>query len=735
MHIKQIIIQGFKSYKDQTIIEPFSPTHNVIVGRNGSGKSNFFAAIRFVLSDAYTNMGREERQALLHEGTGPATMSAYVEIVFDNNDNRFPTGKDEVVLRRSIGLKKDEYSLDKKTATKADVMNLLESAGFSRSNPYYIVPQGRITSLTNAKDNERLQLLKEVAGTRVYEQRRQESLKIMEETDSKRHKIEELLAYIEERLAELEEEKEELRNYQELDRERRSLEYTIYHREQTEASDRLEELEESRRREVDGSNQRRQEFINRERVINEMEDQMRDLEQRMGLLAMEKEQLLEDREEQVKARAQIELIIKDLEESQAQSGMGRVSGRDRDECEERGRKRVIGGLGRWLHEDFKRYLAELETIEADIAAKEKELEQVVPQYETELAQESELNEQLADSEQQRQSLYAKQGRNAQFRTRQQRDDWLNKEIGEIKKTVDAQSKQVKELEKEKTTLSARLGQIAEELQATREQLGNRKSSLDEMEGESNQLKEKKEELMDKRKEYWREDAKLDSTVKSCREEMQKAERVLTSTMDKNTSSGLSAINRIAQRLKLTGVYGPLYDLFDVEDRYRTCVEITAGQSLFHVVVDSDDTATRLLEVMNKEKVGRVTFVPLNRLRSREVQYPNANDAVPMIKKLNFDPMFSKAFDQVFNKTIICPNLDVASTYARSHNLNSITLEGTDRRWLMRDRVDRKGALTGGFHDVRLSRLEAIKAVKTWKKKYETQEKRAAEIRKEMIHIL
>ncbi|RUP44859.1 hypothetical protein BC936DRAFT_148933, partial [Jimgerdemannia flammicorona] len=441
MHIKQIIIQGFKSYKDQTIIEPFSPTHNVIVGRNGSGKSNFFAAIRFVLSDAYTNMGREERQALLHEGTGPATMSAYVEIVFDNNDNRFPTGKDEVVLRRSIGLKKDEYSLDKKTATKADVMNLLESAGFSRSNPYYIVPQGRITSLTNAKDNERLQLLKEVAGTRVYEQRRQESLKIMEETDSKRHKIEELLAYIEERLAELEEEKEELRNYQELDRERRSLEYTIYHREQTEASDRLEELEESRRREVDGSNQRRQEFINRERVINEMEDQMRDLEQRMGLLAMEKEQLLEDREEQVKARAQIELIIKDLEESQAQSGMGRVSGRDRDECEERGRKRVIGGLGRWLHEDFKRYLAELETIEADIAAKEKELEQVVPQYETELAQESELNEQLADSEQQRQSLYAKQGRNAQFRTRQQRDDWLNKEIGEIKKTVDAQSKQ------------------------------------------------------------------------------------------------------------------------------------------------------------------------------------------------------------------------------------------------------------------------------------------------------
>jgi len=84
MYIKQIIIQGFKryardapvlmtlsylhvsSYKEQTVIEPFSPKQNVIVGRNGSGKSNFFAAIRFVLSDAYTQMGREERNALLH---------------------------------------------------------------------------------------------------------------------------------------------------------------------------------------------------------------------------------------------------------------------------------------------------------------------------------------------------------------------------------------------------------------------------------------------------------------------------------------------------------------------------------------------------------------------------------------------------------------------------------------------------------------------------------------------
>lgn len=122
-------------------------------------------AIRFVLSDQYTQMGREERQRLLHEGTSTSTtLAAYVEIVFDSTllpsfplpiecrgadsldtDGRFPTSTAEVRLRRTIGLKKDEYSLDKKSVTKAEVNNLLESAGFSKSNPYYIVPQGRVS--------------------------------------------------------------------------------------------------------------------------------------------------------------------------------------------------------------------------------------------------------------------------------------------------------------------------------------------------------------------------------------------------------------------------------------------------------------------------------------------------------------------------------------------------------------------------------------------------------------
>ena len=186
------------------------------------------------------------------------------------SDGRFPYDGDEVVIRRAIGLKKDEFYVGKKHVTKQEINSLLESAGFSRSNPYYIVQQGRINALTMMKDSvrrcellqtlllvrtmsclanvdspsapppsisaqERLELLKEVAGTNVYDDKRAASLRQMAEAEAQRAQTVDVLAYINERLAELESEKDELDEYQALDRKRRCLEFTIYDREYTEA--------------------------------------------------------------------------------------------------------------------------------------------------------------------------------------------------------------------------------------------------------------------------------------------------------------------------------------------------------------------------------------------------------------------------------------------------------------------------------------------------------------------
>jgi structural maintenance of chromosome 3 (chondroitin sulfate proteoglycan 6) len=155
---------------------------------------------------------------------------------------RLSVDTEEVIIRRTVGQKKDEFFLNRRRIQKNEIISLLESAGFSKSNPYYIVQQGKVSTLCVMKDSDRLGLLKEIAGTVVYEERKAESLKILLETTNKQSHIEEVLVFIDERLGdnsasftahysfvgELEREKEELVVYDQLDRQRRALRYTLY---------------------------------------------------------------------------------------------------------------------------------------------------------------------------------------------------------------------------------------------------------------------------------------------------------------------------------------------------------------------------------------------------------------------------------------------------------------------------------------------------------------------------
>ncbi|KAI4870844.1 RecF/RecN/SMC protein [Hypoxylon rubiginosum] len=694
MYIKQIIIQGFKSYKDQTVMEPFSPGTNVIVGRNGSGKSNFFAAIRFVLSDAYTQMSREERQALLHEGSGSAVMSAYVEVIFDNSDDRFPTGNKEVILRRTIGLKKDEYSVDKKVSTKADVSNLLEAAGFSRSNPYYIVPQGRVTALTNMKESERLNLLKEVAGTQVYESRRTESLKIMTETNNKREKIDELLDYIKERLSELEEEKEELRGYQDKDRERRCLEYAYYHKDQVATQEALEELEESRQGGIEDTDENREAYNSGVKIIATLDAEIHKLQQQMELLRIDRRQLDEDRRESAKAIANAELAVKNLSESMSAQEQAK-----------------------------QQHDTELDEVKTAIAQKQAELAKLAPDFDNARQKEIDTKQALDSAEAGRQRLFTKQTRGSQFKSKGERDTWLRKEINDLNVTLSQQRANRLDADEEVKAIQTGIQQLENEISLLRQKnegFGGDRHALAE---EVTSAKDVLDKLNEERKLLRREDDKLETIIANARGELDSAERELSHTMDRVTSRGLATIQRMKRENNIPGAYGTLAELLDVNEAYRLPVEQVAGASLFHYVVDTDDTATFLANALQRNYGGRITFMPLSRLKPRNANLPRANDAVPLLSKIQFNAEYGKAFQQVFGNTIICPNLTVAGQYARSHGVHGVTPDG--------DTTNKRGAMTGGYIDTRKSRLEAVRAVNRWREEYEQLRSRANDIRKQI----
>lgn len=675
MHIKKIIIQGFKTYKNTTIIDDLSSRHNVVVGRNGSGKSNFFAAIRFVLSDAYTHMNREERQGLIHEGSG-TVMSAYVEIVFDNTDGRFPINKPEIAIRRTIGLKKDDYALDAKATTRADIMNLLESAGFSRSNPYYIVPQGKITNLTNFKDSERLDVLKEVSGANVFEKKLSESKIELTKSAYKKESIDESILKITERLNDLQAESNDLKDYHKLENLRKIYEYNIFDREFENLNESIESAESEYESLVQQYLEDMKQVDEREKLYKELEEQNSDLKTKAKIAEFEKEQSKADYDQLLKVIAEKQVVYSDY-----------ISSIERGKSEEEENKRLIAQYKKLIEKN------ELKLVE------------LKPSLVVLTKEESELKLKLSDLISKQRSLYSKQNRFLKFSSKQERDDWLSNEISSIKKLIQEKNLDINQINLEIKSYELRLADISSNLSSLENSI-NEESYLEHGSGLRASIQDTKDKINvmnDERKHLWREEIKLKSLLDSIRNEYNLATNMVNQTMTRAQAQGLASVKSITQKLNLTeNVYGPLAELFNVGDKYKVATEVVAGNSLFHVVVDTDNTASMIMDELNRNKSGRVTFIPLNRIDVQEVEYPDStsNQCIPLMKKLKFDTSLEKAMKQVFGKTIVVKDLPSGSELARAYKLTAITLDG--------DRADTKGVLSGGFRDYKKSRFDALR---------------------------
>ncbi|XP_052205645.1 structural maintenance of chromosomes protein 3 isoform X2 [Diospyros lotus] len=697
MHIKQVIIEGFKSYREQVATEHFSPKVNCVVGANGSGKSNFFHAIRFVISDLFQNLRSEDRHALLHEGAGHQVLSAFVEIVFDNSDNRIPVEKEEVRLRRTIGLKKDEYFLDGKHITKTEVMNLLESAGFSRSNPYYVVQQGKIASLTLMKDSERLDLLKEIGGTRVYEERRRESLKIMQDTGNKRKQIIQVVQYLDERLKELDEEREELKKYQQLDRQRKSLEYTIYDKEINDARQKLMEVEEARNKVSETSTKMYNSVLDSHEKSKELDKTFKDLTKEVQSLNKEKDAIEQQRTEAIKKHAQLELDVKDLQE--------KISGNVR------------------AKEDA---VKQLEILQKEIQDSTEELNKIKPLYNNQVREEEEITRGIMDREKKLSILYQKQGRATQFANKAARDKWLQKEIDEYERVLTSNLMQEGKIKAEIQQLNAGMQEQDAYIERRKTEMTNLESLISQYRGGFNQYKSQRDMLQEERKSLWGKESELSGEIDQLKTEVVKAEKSLDHATPGDIRRGLNSVKRICREYNIPGVFGPIIELLDCEEKLFTAVEVTAGNSLFHVVVETDEISTQIIRHLNALKGGRVTFIPLNRVKAPNVKYPDSKDVTPLLNKVHHATVYKPAFAQVFARTVVCRNLDVATKVARTNGLDCITLEG--------DQVSKKGGMTGGFYDCRRSKLKFMNVIRQNMKSINTTEDELEKVRLKLQEI-
>jgi len=689
MYIKRVIIKGFKTYRNETIIDNFSPHQNVIIGSNGSGKSNFFAAIRFVLSDDYSNLKREERQGLIHQGSGGSVMSASVEIVFHDPDHSMilpsgvlSRGDDEVTIRRTVGLKKDDYQLNDRNVTKGDIVRMLETAGFSMNNPYNIVPQGKIVALTNAKDKERLQLLEDVVGAKSFEVKLKASLKKMEETEQKKIQINKEMGELNSKLSEMEQERKELEKYNELERNRKIYQFTLYDRELNEVINQMERLDGDYNNTVYSSEQYIQELDKREDMIDQVSKKLSSIEASLKIKNATDLQQAKLRESEISQKlTNVNVKIKDVQQ----------------QIESNGEQRNLDS-------------ATLKEIKSIIEQRKQKLSKILPRYQELTKEEAMYKLQLASLQQKQRDLILKKGEYARFKSKDERDTWIHSEIEELKSAIQNINELESQLQMDRTSLRKQYSAIDEEIEELIDSINgpDTKGQLEDFDSELIHLKQKLSESLDTRKELWRKEQKLQTVLETLLSDVNQNQRNVNETMSRSLANGIINVKEITEKLKISpeSVFGTLGELIKVNDKYKTCAEVIGGNSLFHIVVDTEETATLIMNELYRMKGGRVTFIPLNRLSlDSDVKFPSNTTTqiqfTPLIKKIKYEPRFEKAVKHVFGKTIVVKDLGQGLKLAKKHKLNAITLDG--------DRADKSGVLTGGYLDQhKRTRLESLK---------------------------
>ena len=178
------------------------------------------------------------------------------------------------------------------------------------------------------------------------------------------------------------------------------------------------------------------------------------------------------------------------------------------------------------------------------------------------------------------------------------------------------------------------------------------------------------------------------------------------------------------RLGRTGVYGTIASLSQVPSVYQSAIEVCAGAHLFDVVTDTSDTAVECVRYLKENRIGRATFLPLDKIREREGTHlkkflgrPGVVDiAINLVK---FSQKYWHAFSHIFGDTLVVDSIDVARKLGIGE-ARYVTLDG--------DLVERSGAIIGGFY--RSERRAFSESDDT--EKYEVEKKRlAAEI--ESLH--
>ena len=232
MRLKELEIQGFKSFPDKTRIT-IGEGITGVVGPNGSGKSNISDSIRWVLGETSSKQLRGAGKIggrLFLAAPRPAAQWAMraVSLTIDNSDHGLEMDADEVTIgRRYYRSGESEYTINGQSVRLKDVYELLLDTGLGRDG-YAIVGQGRIAEIVGAKSTERREIFEEASGIAKYRYRKNEAERRLAAAEGNLERLRDILGELEKRVGPLKRDSEKAEQFLAYSETRKGLEITLW---------------------------------------------------------------------------------------------------------------------------------------------------------------------------------------------------------------------------------------------------------------------------------------------------------------------------------------------------------------------------------------------------------------------------------------------------------------------------------------------------------------------------
>lgn len=232
MHIRRLELQGFKSFKDKTVIH-FDDGITGIVGPNGCGKSNVVDAFFWVMGEQNARHLRgQNMDDLIFSGSdkSPPASSAEVTLILEMpaelSGPNAPAGasadpvsaslptREVAITRKLYRSGESDYSINKNPCRLKDIQELFMDTGVG-ARGYSIIQQGQIAKIVQAKPEDRRTMIEEVAGIVKYKARRKESMRKLEGTQQNLLRVTDVINELETQKRQMERQADKARKYKE----------------------------------------------------------------------------------------------------------------------------------------------------------------------------------------------------------------------------------------------------------------------------------------------------------------------------------------------------------------------------------------------------------------------------------------------------------------------------------------------------------------------------------------